>query len=152
MVLLGCLFYFYRKIAFKILIYGVFLSGLLTWSFARPAYHIGASGVVYLLVSFVFFSGMFRKYYRLVALSLMVVFLYGSMVWYIFPMEERISWEGHLSGFLVGLLFAYIYRKKGPVEPEFEFSSNEEFDNLFDEQGNFNPPQENENNTEETIL
>ncbi|WP_298367968.1 rhomboid family intramembrane serine protease [uncultured Lutibacter sp.] len=142
LVMLISLFYFYRKIALKVLLYGAFLSGLVTWVIARPSYHIGASGVVYLLVSFVFFSGIIRKYYRLVALSFAVVFLYGSMIWYIFPTTDRISWEGHLSGFLTGLLFAVIFRKMGPQPESFQFSENEEFDNYFDEDGNFNPPEE----------
>lgn len=136
-VLLSALYFFYRKIANKVIILGLLLTGFLTWSFGRPAYHIGASGLVYMLVSFIFFSGVLRKYYRLVALSLIVVFLYGSMVWYIFPIEERISWEGHLSGFLVGGLFAYLFRGKGPKKQKFRFSQNREFEEMFDDDGNF---------------
>lgn len=141
-VMLISLYYFYNKIASKVLFYGIILTGILTWSFARPSFHIGASGVVYLLVSFIFFSGIIRKYYRLTALSLIVVFLYGGMVWYIFPIEERISWEGHFSGFLVGFVFAIIFRKMGPQQKKFNFTKNEEFERLFDEDGNFNPPEE----------
>ena len=141
-VLLGCLFYFYQKIATKVVVWGLLISGLLTWLIGRPSYHIGASGLVYLLVSFIFFSGVFRKYYRLIALSLMVVFLYGSLVWYVFPTEDRISWEGHLSGFIVGFVFAFLFRNRGPVIEKFEFSKNKEFESLFDEEGNFNPPSE----------
>jgi membrane associated rhomboid family serine protease len=142
LVMLGCLYYFYHSIATKILLYGILLTGLLTWSFARPSYHIGASGVIYMLVSFIFFSGVFRKYYRLIALSLVVVFLYGSMVWYLFPVEERISWEGHLAGFLVGFLFAIIFRNLGPQPEVFTYSENPEFEQLFDENGNFVPKEE----------
>jgi len=141
-VMLGCLYYFYQNIANKVLLRGLLLTGLLTWILGRPSYHIGASGIIYLLVSFIFFSGVFRKYYRLIALSLVVVFLYGSMVWYIFPMEERISWEGHLSGFVIGFIFAFIFRKMGPQPENFNYSENPEFEKLFDEQGNFNPPVE----------
>ncbi|WP_457609843.1 rhomboid family intramembrane serine protease [Lutibacter sp.] len=139
-VMLGCLYYFYNKIATKVLLIGFILTGILTWTFARPAYHIGASGVIYFLVSFIFFSGIFRKYYRLIALSLAVVFLYGSMVWYIFPIEQKISWEGHLSGFVIGFIIAYIYKNKGPKPEQFIFTKNEEFDSLFDEDGNYIPP------------
>jgi membrane associated rhomboid family serine protease len=135
-VLLGCLYYFYQKIANKVFVYGLLLTGLLTWVLGRPSYHIGASGVVYLLVSFIFFSGIFRKYYRLTALSLVIVFLYGGMIWYIFPTEDRISWEGHLSGFLTGAFFAFIFRKYGPQPEKFEFTKNEEFESMFDENGN----------------
>ena len=102
-VLLSSLFYFYRTIAYKVLFYGALWSGLLTWTIARESYHIGASGIVYVLFSFVFFSGIIRKHYRLVALSFVIIFLYGSMIWYVFPIKEGISWEGHLSGFLVGV-------------------------------------------------
>jgi len=126
-ILLLSLFYFYRKIAFKILLYGGFLTGLLTWFIARDAYHIGASGIVYLLFSFVLFSGIIRKYNRLIAVSLIVIFLYGSMIWYILPIKDGISWEGHLSGFLVGMLFAFIYRKHGPKKIEYLWE-NEEFE------------------------
>jgi len=136
-VMLGCLYYFYRKIATKVLVFGLLLTGILTWIIARPSYHIGASGIVYLLVSFIFFSGVFRRYYRLIALSLVVVFLYGSMIWYIFPVEERISWEGHLSGFLVGFAFALFFRKLGPQPELFTYTENLEFEQLFDEHGNF---------------
>lgn len=144
LVMLASLYYFYEGIATKVLFWGIFLTGFLTWTFARPSFHIGASGVVYFLVSFIFFSGVFRKYYRLAAVSLIVVFLYGSTVWYIFPIEEQISWEGHLSGFLVGFIFAFISRKTGPQPEKFVFSHNPEFDELFDEHGNFAPPTENE--------
>ena len=138
-VLLASLFYFYRKIAHKVLIYGILLSGLFCWIIARDSYHIGASGVIYLLFSFIFFSGIIRKHYRLIAMSLVVIFLYGGMIWFIIPTEDRISWEGHLSGFLIGLLFAFLYRKKGIVKEQYQFSETE-FDLLFDENGNFSPP------------
>jgi membrane associated rhomboid family serine protease len=146
--LLSGLYFFYQKIATKVLLSGLLFTGILTWSFARPAYHIGASGIIYFLVSFIFFSGIFRKYYRLVALSLIVVFLYGSMVWYILPVEERISWEGHLSGFIVGFVFAFLFRRMGPQTEKFEFSENEAFDQLFDAEGNFNPPVAKDENEE----
>jgi membrane associated rhomboid family serine protease len=139
-VLLAIILYFYRKIAFKLLVYGTLLTGLFTWTIGRPSYHIGASGVIYMLVSFVFFSGIFRKYYRLVAVSLIMVFLYGSMIWYILPIKNDISWEGHLSGFVVGLIFAVIYKKVGPQKQEYIFKKTE-FDDYFDEDGNFAPPQ-----------
>ena len=139
-VLMMSLFYFYKQVAYKILIYGTILSGILTWIIARDAYHIGASGVVYLLFSFIFFSGVIRRYIRLIAVSLMVIFLYGSMIWFIFPFKEEISWEGHLSGFLVGFLFAIIYRKRGPKKVQYNWESDdyiEEPDILLDENGNF---------------
>jgi membrane associated rhomboid family serine protease len=111
-VLLSSLFYFYKDVAYKVLLFGGFFTGFLTWCIARESYHIGASGIVYLLFSFVFFSGIIKRHFRLVALSLIIIFLYGSMIWYVLPIKEGISWEGHLSGFLVGLVFAVAYRNK----------------------------------------
>ena len=139
-VLLLSLFYFYRDIAYQVLIFGGVLSGFLTWSIARESYHIGASGVVYLLFSFVFFSGIIRKHYRLVALSLIIIFLYGSMIWYVLPIKDGISWEGPLSGFLVGLIFAVFYRNKGIIKEEHQFTETP-FDLLFDENGTYTPPE-----------
>ena len=115
-VLLGSLFFFYKEIACKVLLYGIILSGLCNWMIGRNVYHIGASGIIYLLFSFIFFSGLIRKHYRLIAMSLVIIFLYGSMIWLLIPIEERISWEGHLSGFLVGIILAYLFRKKGIVK------------------------------------
>ena len=134
-VLLASLFYFYREVSIKVLLYGIFFSGLISWIIGRESYHIGASGVIYLLFSFIFFSGIIRKHYRLIAMSLVIIFLYGSMIWLILPTEDRISWEGHLSGFIIGLLLSFIYKNKGITLEEYEFSTNE-FDTLFDEKGN----------------
>src|SRR5690606_6024302 len=110
-VLTMALFYFYRKIAWKVILYGILLSGLITWLIGRPANHIGASGLIYVLVSFIFFKGIFAKNYRLVALSLLVIFLYGSLIWYVFPVKEHMSWEGHLGGLITGFVFALFFRK-----------------------------------------
>jgi len=134
-VLSACLMFFYKEVAWKVLILGTLLSGLMTWSIARENYHIGASGVIYLLFSFIFFSGVIRKNYRLVAISLGVVFLYGSMIWYVFPVKKGISWEGHLSGFVVGFIFAIIFRKIGLQKIEHIYTASE-FDMYFDEDGN----------------
>ena len=116
MVLLAALFFFYSKEAWGILVFGILLSGGLTWIIGRENYHIGASGLIYVLVSFIFFKGIQTQYYRLVALSLTVVVLYGGMVWYVFPkIDDTISWEGHLSGLISGLVLTFFYKK-----PEFK--------------------------------
>jgi membrane associated rhomboid family serine protease len=138
-VFIAMLFYFYQEIALKIILLGSLLTGVLTWLIGGEGYHVGMSGVVYLLFSFIFFSGIFRKHFRLISVSLVVIFLYGSMFWYVFPIEKGISWEGHLSGLIVGLLFSITYRNIGPQKKEYVFRQTE-FDLLFDEDGNFNPP------------
>ena len=119
LVLSTALFYFYRTIRWKVLIYGLLLTGFLTWLIGRPSLHIGASGVIYMLTAFLMFRGIISKQYQLTALSFGVIFLYGSFIWYIFPTDPKISWEGHLSGFLVGVLFAFIFNK--PQNPKTPF-------------------------------
>ncbi len=142
-VLTAFLFYFYQSAALRILLFGTLMSGLLTWAIARPSYHIGASGVIYLLASFIFFKGIFAKHYRLVALSLIVVFIYGSMIWYIFPVKDGISWEGHLAGFATGLLLALVTKVRIPEVRKYDWEredykeEDDPFLKHFDEDGNF---------------
>ncbi|MFH6602264.1 rhomboid family intramembrane serine protease [Maribacter algicola] len=142
-ILLASLFYFYREIALKVLVWGILISGLITWAIGRPSFHIGASGVIYLLASFIFFKGIFTKYYRLVALSMMVVFIYGSLLWYIFPVKDEISWEGHLGGFIAGIILAFFMKAKIPIGKKFDWEredfdeENDAFLQQFDEDGNF---------------
>lgn len=149
LVLIAALRYFYRKQALQVIVYGILLSGFFTWLIGRESYHIGASGLIYVLVSFIFFKGIQTGYYRLVALSLIIIVLYGGMIWYIFPdVEQGISWEGHLGGLLTGLLFSRIYHtpdyKKTIMydwqRPDFD-PQQDPFMKRFDENGNFvNPP------------
>jgi membrane associated rhomboid family serine protease len=142
-VLSAALFYFYRNIKWKVLLIGVVVTGILTWLIGRPAYHIGASGVVYLLAAFLFFKGIFSKQYQLTALAFVVVFLYGSLLWYVFPIDPKISWEGHLSGFLVGIALSLIFWKN-PIETKKYVWQQEDYNpeedaflKHFDEDGNF---------------
>jgi membrane associated rhomboid family serine protease len=143
LVLSMALFYFYREISWKVIIYGILFSGFLTWCIGRPANHIGASGLIYVLMSFILFKGIFAKHFRLIALSLLVVFLYGSMIWYVFPVKENMSWEGHLSGLIVGFVFALIFRKSIAKPKKYKWEEedyNEDDDPFlkhFDENGNF---------------
>jgi len=142
-VLSVALFYFYRTISWKVIFYGILLSGLLTWCIGRPAYHIGASGLIYVLMSFTLFKGIFAKHFRLIALSLLIVFLYGSMIWYVFPIKSGISWEGHLSGLIVGLFFAIIFKKSIAKPKRYEWerddynADDDPFLKHFDDDGNF---------------
>jgi len=121
------LFYFYSEIAVKVSLWTYFLTGMLVWLAGRNAWHIGASGLIYGLASFLFFSGIIRKYFRLVALSLLIVFLYGSMVWGIFPnIYKDVSWESHMLGFISGIILAVIYRNEGPRQPVIEWLDEDE--------------------------
>jgi membrane associated rhomboid family serine protease len=128
------LFYFYSDIAIKVCLWTYFLTGLLVWLAGREAWHIGASGLVYGLASFLFFSGIFRKHFRLTALSLLIVFLYGSMVWGLFPgVYRNISWESHMLGFFSGIILAIYYRKEGPQDPGYEWMEADEDEELYQE-------------------
>ncbi len=112
------IFYFYRKLAIRIVLYCLFTTNILLWLGGREAWHIGASGLVYAFASFLFFSGLFRNYYKLIAISFVVAFLYGGLFWGIFPVLKDVSWEGHLFGGFSGLIYAWAFRKEGPQKPK----------------------------------
>lgn len=123
------LFYFYSEIAVKIVLLTWLFTGFFVWLAGREGCHIGASGLVYGLASFLFFSGIIRKNFRLAGLSLLIVFLYGSMVWGIFPGTYRnISWESHMLGFFSGIILSIVYRKEGPQEPVYDWMDDESQD------------------------
>ena len=130
------LFYFYKKIAKSTFLWIWIISGIWLWlggrsSAEHPVYHIGASTLIYGLATFLFFSGVFRKHLRLMVVSAMVVFLYGSIMWGIFPLKTEISWEGHLFGALAGILVAFNYRKEGPQKRIYHWEEESE-DDLID--------------------
>ncbi|MDR2011063.1 MAG: rhomboid family intramembrane serine protease [Bacteroidales bacterium] len=104
------IFYFYKKDALSVFLWSYFLSGILTWIIGRDNIHIGASAMIYAFAGYIFTSGILSKNRNLTAVSLIVVFLYGSMIWGIFPQNNGISWEGHLSGLAVGIGLSFIYR------------------------------------------
>ena len=141
-----CLFYFYRGIAGKIFILIWIGAGLLTFIIGKPGWHIGASGLIYGLAFFLFFSGILRKHVPLVALSLLVTFLYGSLVWNMFPQfaSSTTSWEGHLGGAAAGIAAAILFRHKGPQQPELFIDEEEEDNRSYpeDEEVITNPDQE----------
>jgi membrane associated rhomboid family serine protease len=117
-VLGTALFYFYSQVSFRVLLWLFFLTGLSVWITGRPSWHIGASGIIYGLASFLFVSGIIRRHIPLMGLSLLVAFLYGEMVWGIFPgFRMEISWESHMLGAVVGLFLAVWYRTEGPQRP-----------------------------------
>ena len=158
LILLAALQFFYPDQTAKVIGFGILVSGLITWVIGRSNYHIGASGLIYVLFSFVFFKGIQTKYNRLVALSLAVIIVYGGMVWYVFPSpeitgEKSISWEGHLGGLVTGFLLSLVYKapeykkvlKYDWEHPDFD-PSEDKFMQRFDENGNFvNVPKLEEN-------
>ncbi|QSS97760.1 rhomboid family intramembrane serine protease [Psychroflexus sp. ALD_RP9] len=158
-ILSAALAFFYKQKHLAVLLLGYLCCGILTWLIGRESYHIGASGLIYFLASFLFFNGIKSKSYRLIALALTVVFVYGSLVWGTFPKYKTgISWEGHLSGFIIGFIISYfikpevvkveLQKPKQVEETAFEI----EFMQQFDEHGNFNPIDSTENNHTSTTL
>ena len=126
LVLNSLLFYFYRSLAVRVWLLMFIFSGAILWIIGGiNSNHIGASGIVYGLASFLFFSGVFRKNPLLMRISLVVVFVYGGMVWWMLPIKTGISWQGHLSGAFTGLVLAYLYRNSGPKNPIYKFEISE---------------------------
>lgn len=115
LVLGWLLVYFYPKASWRVVLTCWAMGGLWVWVTARDNYHIGASGIIYGLAAFLFFSGVFRKHVSLMAVSLIVVFLYGSMIWGVLPIQARVSWESHIFGAVAGALMAWFYRKVPPA-------------------------------------
>ena len=122
-----CLFYFYRHIASYIFFTIWIGCGIITFLIGKPGWHVGASGIIYGLAFFLFFSGILRKHVPLVAISLLITFLYGGLVWSMFPQfaKSTTSWEGHLGGAIAGTICAAAFRRYGPQRPE-PFAEEEE--------------------------
>lgn len=142
-VLGASLFYFYRSIAMRVFILIYLFSNIWVWGIGREAYHIGASGLVYGLTSFLFVSGLIRKEPRLMAISMFVAFLYGSFIWGIFPElfpDKNISWEAHLMGMLAGVIFAIYFRRQGPQKKKYSWEFEEEEDDEDDGTGYWHLP------------
>lgn len=115
-VLTGVIYFFYPRVAIPSFIFIYLLTGFTVWLFARPVHHIGASGVVYGLLSFVLFSGIFRRNLKSIALALSVTVLYSGYFYGLLPLDEKVSWESHLFGALVGVLIAFLF--KGQIEDD----------------------------------
>lgn len=134
-ILGACLLYFYKGIAVKTFLLIYFVSGISVWLGARASYHVGASGVVYGLAAFLFFSGIVRKDNRLLPVTLLVAFLYGSIVWGIFPdfyPEENISYESHFWGLVTGTILAFYFKHEGPQRKKYTWEIEEEQEMLQD--------------------
>lgn len=154
LILSSCIFYFYREIAFKVffLIWGI--TGLWVWFWGREAFHIGSSGLVYGFAAFVFLSGILRRDKRLVAISFLVTFIYGSLIWGLFPElfpEKNISWESHLMGLIAGIVLAFYFRREGPQKKEYQWDEEEEVPDWFPNDQIPDEPAKTENLTKDGV-
>ena len=131
LILGGMLFSFYKKIAKQVFLWLFFIAGFWLWVIGRPSVHIGASGIIYALAAFLFISGIIRKNPRLSAVSMLIIFLYGSMIWGVLPTIEHVSWEGHLAGFMAGIIVAIFYRNEGPKRKKYQWEIDEELEKEF---------------------
>ena len=112
LILGSTLFLYYKNTAWQTYIFSVLITGILIWLFARPAIHIGMSGVIYSFATYLTFAGIFSRRFWGIVISILTLALYGSLVWGVMPTEEYISWEAHLSGVIAGAILAYTHRKK----------------------------------------
>ena len=134
LVLLFSIFYFFPKKAGLILMMTYFMSGILTWIIGTKGVHVGASSIVYALAFFLITISILKQEPKLMAYSLIIIFLYGSIVWGFFPQlfpDKHISWEGHLAGAITGIVLAFFYKNEGPVKKVyFEEEEEEEEEEL----------------------
>ena len=143
LIILGtAILFFYRPIALRSIAFIYLLHGALVFLAARPVTHIGASGLVYGFAAFLLTSGILRRERSLMALSMLVIFIYGGMIWGVLPIREGVSWEGHLFGAIAGIAAAFYYRREGPQRTPYEW---EQEDNLpetgvWDYRTHFPPP------------
>jgi membrane associated rhomboid family serine protease len=112
-------------------------SGLLAWFIGRNSLHYGASGLIYGLLAYVFISGLLRRDMRSIAVSLLVGFLYGSMVWGVLPIRPHMSWEMHLSGAVIGAVLAFVYGKWDRIPlVRYEWEDDDTVPDWFPEEAN----------------
>ena len=130
LVLGTALYYCYPTLANRVLLITYLASGLITWCIGNPeSTHIGASALVYGLNLFLIASGFIRGNRMLIVISLIMVFLYGSFIWGMIPslaIPQNISWEGHLSGAIIGVLLAVFLRKEGPQKEVYLWEDEED--------------------------
>lgn len=132
LVLMWCIFYSFKDTSYIIIGIMWILTGTITFAIARPSWHIGASGLIYAMAFFLFFCGVLSKKKAMIAISLLVVFLYGSIIWQTLPyfVKADVSWEGHLSGSISGIITSLIFYKKNVFpherEPVYDEAADEE--------------------------
>jgi membrane associated rhomboid family serine protease len=112
LVLGTAMLYLYPNASLWVLPAIYFGPGVAVWLFARGGDHVGASGLVYGLASYVFVAGLIRRDRRAIATSLLVSFLYGAMVWGVLPLVPHVSWETHLAAALIGVVLAIALRRR----------------------------------------
>jgi membrane associated rhomboid family serine protease len=132
LVLGTAMLYLYPSAALRVLPAVYLGPGVAVWFFARGGVHVGASGLVYGLVSYIFMAGLIRRDRRAIAASLLVSFMYGALVWGVLPIEPGVSWETHLAAALIGVVLAIALRRLDMPQRK-RYSWEDEKDNDADE-------------------
>lgn len=129
-LLTAALIYYYRRKGYVIFLFCWIITQFWVWIFAKDTgVHIGASGIVYALAAFHLVGGMIKREPRMMAFALLVIFLYGSLIWGVFPYflkDENISWQSHLMGLLAGIVIALAYKNEGPQAKRYEWNEDED--------------------------
>jgi membrane associated rhomboid family serine protease len=128
LVLGTAMLYLYPSAALRVLPAIYLGTGVAVWLFARGSAHVGASGLIYGLVSYIFVAGLMRRDRRAIAASLLVCFMYGALIWGVLPIEPGVSWETHLAAALIGLLLAIALRRLD-IPPHVRYTWENEEDN-----------------------
>jgi membrane associated rhomboid family serine protease len=137
LVILGTAMLYLYPTAARIVLPAVYVgTGVAVWFFAKGSSHVGASGLIYGLVSYIFVAGLIRRDRRAIAASLLVCFMYGASVWGLLPIERGVSWETHLAAALIGLVIAIALRRRD-IPPRHRYSWEEENDNAESEKDNY---------------
>ena len=111
LALMSMVMVFYKRVAVSSIIIITVFTGFTVWLFARGGTsHIGASGVVYGLVAFLAWTGIFRRNLKSIILALVMLVAFGSYFHGIVPNKEGVSWESHLFGGLVGIFTAFLFK------------------------------------------
>ncbi len=82
---------------------------VLVWIFARPAYHVGCSGLVFALIGFTFAYGVARRSALSIILAIVVGAIYGGLLYGVLPLQKSVSWESHLLGLLAGIAWGALW-------------------------------------------
>ena len=128
LVLGTAMLYLYPSAALRVLPAVYLGTGVAVWLFARGSAHVGASGLIYGLVSYIFVAGLIRRDRRAIAASLLVCFMYGALIWGLLPIEPGVSWETHLAAALIGIVLAIALRRRD-IPPRVRYTWENEEDN-----------------------
>ncbi len=141
LVLGTAMLYLYPKSALRVLPAVYLGPGVAVWLFARGSSHVGASGLVYGLVGYIFVAGLIRRDRRAIAASLLVCFMYGALVWGVLPIEVGVSWETHLAAALIGVVLAIALRRLD-IPPRNRYTWEDERHEYDDEKSSYSDTRE----------